>query len=446
MTEPAGAITPIDVAVCDSDVLWRVSHMNAVRGVNIREFTTAVDAWPMATVDHPMVVVVGPTSFEDELAALRKCGHRSHEIRLLVVADPSTGSIALDDRMEVDEIVSPRTGEAGFAQAVLALLARPEPSPTHIPSPSSSPSSRVAPSPAAARPAAARPVTGSPTSPTPASTPPPPLVATTPARLYEHIIVPFDGTAAAQEAAAVAADLARLIGASLVVMTAHDTDRPESIREVKAQAEAMSDSSVTIWVEPKSNEAKAVATMIGFRPKSLICMSTSARTGVRRATYGSMAERLLQLTDAPLLLIGPHYSGASLADLRHLVVCVDGTPTSEAAIPLAGSWAEVMPLNVTLLHVHADDHELHVDLDRLAVPLEERCKIVEKVTVDNSDVVQAILDVVGHSVSPLVVMSTHARTGLDRIVHGSVMASLIAKCTVPVLVRHGPLAVDSPKP
>jgi MinD-like ATPase involved in chromosome partitioning or flagellar assembly/nucleotide-binding universal stress UspA family protein len=254
------------------------------------------------------------------------------------------------------------------------------------------------------------------------------------AALYEHVIVPFDGTPAARGATMIGADLARLMHAELVVMTANGLDREESIRHVKERSMAMSDASVTIWEEPEVNEAKAIASMISFRPNSLICMSTSARTGVRRLTYGSLAERLIRDLDVPLVLVGPRWSGGSVADLNHLMVCVDDTPRAEAAVALAAAWASALPLTATLVHVQTDDDEAPVDLDHLAEPLEEWCSIIEKVVVRNPDVVDGIVQVVEGSLKPLVVMATSARSGVDRMLHGSVMAALMAKCVAPVLV------------
>ena len=257
--------------------------------------------------------------------------------------------------------------------------------------------------------------------------------------MYEHVIVPFDGTKQAQRASMVGADLSHMMGAELVVMTAHGIDSDRGIAQVKERAKVMSDPSVTVWIEPIANEAKAVASVVEHRPNSLICMSTSARTGVRRAVYRSLAERLLRELDAPILLVGPHWQGGSVVDLSHLVVCLDGSATAEAAIPLAGAWAELRPLNVTLVHVHQNDGELAVDLDRLAWPLESRCEIVDRVVVENDDVVDGILEVVSNSLSPFVVMATRARAGLERVAYGSVTASMLARSPVPVLVQRGPL-------
>lgn len=422
MTDPASLISPIDVAVCDADLLWRVERMNVVKGVNVHEFASAGDALECLTPGHPSVVVIGPSSPLEDLAKLAASGPQDPDVRLVVVGRADEEGLASRAAaVGVDLVLPFGTADSDFAAAVLDLLPRPT---THGGlAGGSEPGPDVGPQ-ASPRGADADHRRG---------------VASAGTFPYQHVIVPFDGTDRAQRATNVGAELAHMMGADLVVMTAHDAGDGESLRKVKDRAKAMSHAAATIWIEPQANEAKAVATMLSYRPHSLICMSTTARTGVLRAAYGSMAERLLHSIDAPLLLIGPRWAGASVTDLRHLVVCVDGSPTSEAAIPLAGAWADAMPLNVTMLHVRTGDAEPAVDLDRLAFPLEQRCEIVDKVVVDNPDVVKGILEVVDHSTSPFVVMATHARTGRDRIISGSVMASLIAKCEVPVLVQRGPI-------
>lgn len=260
--------------------------------------------------------------------------------------------------------------------------------------------------------------------------------------MYEHIIVPFDGTKAANRAVLLAADVSTLADAHLVVATSSAARRRSSIRTVKDRAISFSDDRVTVWLEPAPSLRAAFETMVAYRPQSLICMYTHARTGLLRSVYGNLAQTLLRVVDAPLLLIGPAWTESSVAHLNHLIVCVDGSPASEAAISLAADWADMLPLDVTVLHVRTSDDVGPVDLDRLAAPLESRCEIVDKVVVNNADVVEGVLDVVRHSIEPFVVMATHARTGVDRLRHGSIVAELSAKCPVPILVQRG----DNPEP
>jgi MinD-like ATPase involved in chromosome partitioning or flagellar assembly len=684
MSSSSPLIAPIDIAICDPDLLWRVDHLNAVKGVTVREFESAADALEIVTPGHAVVLVIGPSSPPDELEAISAAGPKPGWLRVIVVDRAGSQDLsAAAARLKVDRVLSFRSEGAEFAEAVLEVLARDaEPGgptdpaadvqsgietpvdPGVLTGPAdpgfagvvlegqtaeaarsasevilvtaakggegastialnlaleiSGPSVRVAlvdgdptfgdlaldlglpPSPRPVAGAAAPPDTITPPliiddaselllmqMPAPSgrdgprdrigeldalsdliaiarqradivvvdlpietlleteqlshttrilivttghtasvknallaterlgskinvglvineidrhpnATPPDeiaaavglPLLAHLPydrtlarsasepasrlvaerhsryrrairalrtgpadgisrtetqarpgekvrnANLYEHIIVPFDGTSAAQGASMVGVDLARRMEAELVVMTASGMDGAASVRQLKARSMAMSDASVTIWQEPEVNEVKAISSMVGFRPNSLICMSTSARTGVRRAAYGSLAERLLRELDVPLVLVGPRWAGGSVADLSHLVICVDATPRADAAVALAATWAGALPLTATLVHVRTDIDAPRVDLDRLAEPLEPWCPLIEKLTVQNSDVVEGILEVVKDSISPLVVMAASVRGGLDRMVHGSVMASLIGKCEVPVLVRR----------
>jgi nucleotide-binding universal stress UspA family protein len=255
--------------------------------------------------------------------------------------------------------------------------------------------------------------------------------------MYEHIIVPFDGTKAANRAVLLGAEISTMADADLVVATSSGSGRRSSVRKAKDRAVSFSDDRVTVWLEPARSLRAAFETMVAYRPNSLICMYTHARTGVLRTVYGNLAQTLLRVVDAPLLLIGPEWAESSVSNLNHLIVCVDGSAASEAAISLAGDWADMTPLGVTVLHVRTSADEGEVDLDRLAAPLESRCEIVDKLVVDNADVVDGVLDVVRHSIEPIVVMATHARTGVDRLRHGSIVAELSTKCPVPILVQRG---------
>ncbi len=261
--------------------------------------------------------------------------------------------------------------------------------------------------------------------------------------MYDHIIVPFDGTAHALGAALAATDLSERFGAELVLATAADLEG-ERVEQFKTAARNRSDNRVTVWVEPAHIEAPAIASVVAHRPNSLICMYTSARTGVRRAVYGSLAEYLLRHTDAPVLLFGPSWRQGSLVNLRNLIVCLDGTPTAEAAIPLAVGWAQAMPLSAVVLHVDLGEAEPAVDLARLAYPLEQLCTELERVTVPDTRPVEVIVDMARSSTASMLVMATHARAGLDRLLGGSVTAEVVARSPVPVLVQRGPLPTVRP--
>ena len=261
--------------------------------------------------------------------------------------------------------------------------------------------------------------------------------------MYEHIIVPFDGTAAALAAGLAATDLSEMFGAELVLATAADLP-DEHVDEFKAAAVARSSQRVTVWVEPNRAEADAMATVVHHRPNSLVCMYTNARTGVRQAVYGSLAERLLRRTDAPVLLFGPAWQQDSMVNLGNMIVCLDASPTAEAALPLAGSWARVLRLTAVVVHVRTSRDAPALDLTPLAYPLGFVCPEVRRLTLDDPHPVDAVVDLARSSTASMVVLATHARSGLDRLVKGSFMADLAQRCPVPILVQRGPLPTERP--
>jgi nucleotide-binding universal stress UspA family protein len=255
--------------------------------------------------------------------------------------------------------------------------------------------------------------------------------------VYEHVIVPFDGTEPAQRAATVAADLAHLFSAELVLATASDLDSGE-IERLKEAAQHRSDAHATVWVEQSSSQVDAIAEVVGHRPNSLLCMYSHGRTGIRRAVYGSLAERLLQHLDVPALVLGPESEQDTLTSLQSLLVCVDGSATSDAGVALALEWSRLLPLNATVVHArhHAGDPEL--DLQPVVTKLSSVCPVVEGVQPDGQDPADAVVDLAGHMTGALVVLGTHARSSTQRLLHTGFAAELIHRCPQPVLVQRGP--------
>ena len=262
--------------------------------------------------------------------------------------------------------------------------------------------------------------------------------------MYEHIVVPFDGTADARRAVATGSDLARVFDAELVVVTASPVDHEGSLAVLKASAIARSDATRTVWIEPEASMPTALSTVTSFRPKSLICMVSSGRSGMKQAMAGSPVERVLRHAGAPVLVLGPESNGVVVSSVRHLVICIDGSATAEAAIPLAATWARQLGLDTTVVHVRTDPGASAVDLDRLARTLAWSSDSAQTVTVDSPSAVDGVLDLVEATPSPLVVVATKGLTGLDRLLHRSFTADLARRCPVPLLVRRGPLPVATP--
>ena len=148
-----------------------------------------------------------------------------------------------------------------------------------------------------------------------------------------------------------------------------------------------------------------------------------------------------------------------------ILVPLDGSELSERALPMAEGLAKSSEATVHLIQMVSREHELgagrsiesyqahemEVDLARRLTEsrlsggrlyLEQKgvqlsdagIKIETEFAVESGDPAQNIIDYVKeHSIS-LVVMSTHGRGGIRRLLVGSVTDRVIRSCEVPVLV------------
>ena len=135
--------------------------------------------------------------------------------------------------------------------------------------------------------------------------------------------------------------------------------------------------------------------------------------------------------------------------LRRLLVPLDGSDLAEAALAEAASLAVPLGASITLLHVveahapsavHAHRHltqaeEAHEYLDMVAATIPPTIP-VEKHVHENKveDVARGIVDHVEELKPDLVVMCTHGRTDLRRLLHGSLAQQVVASGVVPVLL------------
>lgn len=150
--------------------------------------------------------------------------------------------------------------------------------------------------------------------------------------------------------------------------------------------------------------------------------------------------------------------------IDHILVACDVSPSSERALAYGGDLAERAGATLCVLHVHeggGDSAEEEGPVaeskkDRLQQQLEERCRNalhgvslggdrVSCVVQRSSAVAPAIVQFAGEHNADLVVMGTHGRRGVPRLMFGSVAEEVLRTAPCPVLtVRAG--AEDRPAP
>ncbi|MCU0270968.1 MAG: hypothetical protein MUF83_20305 [Acidimicrobiales bacterium] len=92
-------IAPLDVAVVDADLLWRVDHMNALKGLNVQDFGSVGDAVDDLSVEYPSVLLIGPNTAAEVaplLAEVRAARPRAEPVCIVDGGDPELRSLLTD--------------------------------------------------------------------------------------------------------------------------------------------------------------------------------------------------------------------------------------------------------------------------------------------------------------------------------------------------------------
>ena len=181
---------------------------------------------------------------------------------------------------------------------------------------------------------------------------------------------------------------------------------------------------------------------------SMIAMATHGATGLKRILLGSVAEVVLRKSPVPVLVVRPFWTDEEVAPepaetgpFRNLLVPVDGSDLAELALPAALELARLFEARAILLRVleesKEDDaggvREAEEHLDAISRTFERR-GIDTFTLVQKGDAVEEILSSARFHHADLIVMTTHGRSGLSRLVTGSVTEQVLRRATVPLLV------------
>ena len=206
--------------------------------------------------------------------------------------------------------------------------------------------------------------------------------------------------------------------------------------------------------------AKVIINQAAIRPGTLIAMSTHGRTGIGRWLLGSVADRVLQATDSPLLLVrgGPGHDIHRMEHFQRVILPLDGSPLAETAFESA-VWiaqslrvplliAGVVKLVITyyvpegiqeglMSSMEDQESEEQAMQDYLELKVQEArargVSTVESVMPRGFPAGELVALTQSHPHS-LMVMTTHGRSGLGRWALGSVTDRVVRHTDQPVLI------------
>jgi nucleotide-binding universal stress UspA family protein len=182
----------------------------------------------------------------------------------------------------------------------------------------------------------------------------------------------------------------------------------------------------------------------------LIVIGSHGRTGLTHVLLGSVAEAVVRHAPCPVLTVR---GDGGTRPFSHVLCPVDFSPWSRAAVDLAGELAQPGGAGITLLHVlelpvsagELRPLERYRDLDRRATELLERWakELTAKLGLPVRQQLRSgyagaqVLSAVRADPSiDLVVMGSRGRTGIARLVLGSVAEKIVRHAHCPVLVAH----------
>ena len=299
--------------------------------------------------------------------------------------------------------------------------------------------------------------------------------------MFRSMLVPLDGSAFSEHALPVARTLARASGATLHLAHVHvpsvkqymaSEPRIDASREAEnRQRERAYLEAIPTRLEAEAERklvpvlldgpiAEALAAYVATNDIDLVVMTTHGRGGFTRLWLGSIAYSLAHQITVPLLLMRPAETPPELTALRTFHQCLvplDGSPLAEQILEPTLALARLTHAECTLLHVveplllpgyspvgyvanldiQANEvlrHDAEQSLGTIAQRIQpDGVPVHTKVVIDTQPAA-GIVRVTGETGSDVIAMATHGRSGLARVLIGSVTDKVVRASEIPVLV------------
>lgn len=303
--------------------------------------------------------------------------------------------------------------------------------------------------------------------------------------MFTKIIMPLDGSSAAEGAIPVAASIARASRAALDLLlvdqpfpfdnfgsepwTAAVADEEREYLAAIADQVSGAASVPTTCDVLRGDPIEKICQRIDDLHADLVVMTSHGRTGFGRLWLGSVADGVLRYATAPVLMLRPVESGTRMIPdappFTHLLIPVDGSVWSDEVLDAAAALAMCSNARVTLLRVvqpvtHAaeapvpfsyrpaivDEAETSRRAADARTQLADRARRLHDasaLSVDwhvaaESRIATGILEFTRANDVDLIAMSTHGR-GMSRYLIGSIADKVLRGSGVPMLL-YRPLA------
>lgn len=291
--------------------------------------------------------------------------------------------------------------------------------------------------------------------------------------MFSKILVPLDGSEVAEVILPYAAQLAKGLDIPLVLISviertareskspfhtslleAADSEARRRLDEVvqRLRKEGVNADKVLASGRPAEEIVRAVETMAC----DLIAMTTHGRSPLVRGILGSVTDEVVHSAPVPVLTLTPEkaeiYRDHTIL-INAVLVPLDGSPLAETVLPRVTDLARRLSLRILLVRVVSPLHVFWID--HYPIGLEEAEKEIEAQAVEYLETMAealrkegleveprmltghpaaAIIDFANETPHDMIALATHARSGIDRWILGSVAETLVRGTGDPVLI------------
>jgi nucleotide-binding universal stress UspA family protein len=278
-----------------------------------------------------------------------------------------------------------------------------------------------------------------------------------------RILFATDGSDCAERARQYAMQLADHVDATLHVVhveersadlsdviEVEETDVLADLHSLDVAAAAVSAPRVQERQTVHPSAAEGLLTYATEHDIRLLVLGTHGRRGLQRLVLGSVAEEVVRRSEAPVLTVGRGASASEPTGGR-LLVPVDFSAHQDPLLAHARDWALAFDLSLTLVHVvegngipdvyglHSNAPTPNVLADRAREALAETAEELRghglevEAEIRTGHAAPNILDAADALDADLLAVATHGRSGVDRMLMGSVAEAVLRRAPCPVL-------------
>jgi nucleotide-binding universal stress UspA family protein len=289
--------------------------------------------------------------------------------------------------------------------------------------------------------------------------------------MYKKILIPLDGSSAAEIVLPYAEEIAAKLSSEITVVTISESSTTDIDHLYRSYLEQLSGQVRRELKEYGAKEGLAVNSevLLGIPSDeiarcaaesdvSLIAMASTGSSGQGPLLLGSITPKIIRVTDRPLLLIRVPASHEVIQQkklVKKILVPLDGSRVGEAAILHTEALARVLGAELVLIQViepvvawagfegsmsyaaPQDEESMKsaaiAYLSSVAKPLKES-GLSTSIAIGFGSSADQIIDYATANAIDLIAMSSHGRSGIGRWLFGSVTSKLLRAADTPLLV------------